>query len=78
MDGFIAGLAALAVAKQPMCASGSPTASMAVGSVQSSVTGTLTTTVDTTNSGTEEVPDRDPYLGLRACIAMLGVFPTRP
>jgi microcystin-dependent protein len=69
---------ALAVAKQPTYASGSPTAGMAAGSVQSTVTGTLTTTVNATNSGTDKVPVRDPYLGLRACIAMQGVFPSRP
>jgi microcystin-dependent protein len=69
---------ALAVAKQPTYASGSPTASMAGGSVQSTVTGTLTTTVDATNSGTDKVPVRDPYVGIKACIAMVGVFPSRP
>lgn len=42
------------------------------------LTGTLTTTVDATNSGTDKVPVRDPYLGLRACIAVEGVFPSRP
>jgi microcystin-dependent protein len=51
---------------------------MATGSVQSTVTGTLATTVNATNSGTDKVPVRDPYLGLRACIAMQGVFPSRP
>ena len=67
----------LAMAKQPAYASDAPNSAMAAGSVQSSVTGTLTTTVDSTNSGTDAVPVRDPYLGLKACIAMVGVFPAR-
>jgi microcystin-dependent protein len=51
---------------------------MAVGSVQSTVTdGSASTTVDATNSGTDSVPVRDPYLGMLACIALEGIFPSR-
>jgi len=70
--------ASLAMPKKDAYSSGSPTADMATGSVESTVTGgSATTTVDSTNSGTDSVPVRDPYLGLRACIALQGVFPSR-
>ena len=68
---------ALAVSKQPTYATSSPAVNMAAGSVNSTVTGTATTTVDETNSGTGKVPVRDPYLGLRACIALQGIYPPR-
>jgi microcystin-dependent protein len=69
---------ALAISKQPTYTSSSPATDMAAGSVQSTVTGgNATTTVDATNSGASPVPVRDPYLGLRACIALQGVFPSR-
>lgn len=70
--------ASLAMPKKAAYSSGSPTADMAAGSVQSTVTGgSATTTVDSTNSGTESVPVRDPYLGLLACIALQGIYPSR-
>jgi microcystin-dependent protein len=72
--------AALGVAKKQadQYVSGPPDTDMATGSVESTVTGgTATTTVDATNSGTSAVPVRDPYLGLRACIALQGIFPSR-
>ncbi len=70
--------ASLAMPKKDAYSSGSPTAEMSAGSVESTVTGgSATTTVDSTNSGTDSVPVRDPYLGLRACIALQGIFPSR-
>jgi microcystin-dependent protein len=69
---------ALAITKQPSYASASPATDMAAGSVQSTVTGgSATTTVDATNSGSSPVGVRDPFLGLRACIALQGIFPSR-
>jgi microcystin-dependent protein len=73
--------AALGVSKKQTAqyVSGPPDTNMAAGSVESTVTdGTATTTVNATNSGTSPVPVRDPYLGLRACIALQGIFPSRP
>jgi microcystin-dependent protein len=71
--------AALAVPKKDAYFSGSPDSDMAVGSVESSLTGgSAGTTVDSTNSGTDSVPVRDPYLGIRACIALEGIYPSRP
>jgi microcystin-dependent protein len=70
--------AALAAPKKDAYVSGPPNAEMAVGSVQSTVTdGSASTTVDATNSGTDSVPVRDPYLGMLACIALEGIFPSR-
>jgi microcystin-dependent protein len=71
--------AALGVSKKqaPAYASGPPNVQMAADSVSSTVTGTATTTIDPTNSGTSPVSVRDPYLGLMACIAVSGVFPPR-
>jgi microcystin-dependent protein len=71
--------ASLAVPKKEAYFSGPPDSDMAVGSVESSVTGgSAETTVDSTNSGTDSVPLRDPYLGIRACIALEGIYPSRP
>lgn len=73
--------AALATTKKStqVYAAGSPDQAMASGSVQTTISGgTGATTVDATNSGTSAVPVRDPYLGLKACIAMEGIFPSRP
>jgi microcystin-dependent protein len=59
-------------------AASTPNQAMAAGSVQSTVTGgTATTTVAATNSGTAPVSVRDPYLGLMACVALVGIFPPR-
>lgn len=70
--------ASLAVPKKEAYVSGSPDADMAVGSVQSAVTsGNASTEIDATDSGTDAVPVRDPYLGLRACIALFGIFPAQ-
>jgi microcystin-dependent protein len=72
--------AALATTKKqvPAYAASPPNQAMATGSVQSTVTGgTATTTVDATSSGTQPVSVRDPYLALRACIALQGIFPPR-
>jgi microcystin-dependent protein len=72
--------AALATTKKqaPVYVAGTPDQAMASGSVQSAVTGgTATTTVAATNSGTSPVSVRDPYLGLMACIALTGIFPSR-
>jgi microcystin-dependent protein len=71
--------AALGVSKKQSLnyVAAAPDVDMSAGSVQSTVTGTATTTVDATNSGSSPVPVRDPYLGLRACIALSGVFPSR-
>jgi microcystin-dependent protein len=70
--------ASLAVAKKETYSSNAPTTSMAAGSVQSTVTGgEVSTTVDATNSGTAAVSVRDPFLGLRACIALYGIFPSQ-
>lgn len=73
--------AALAVTKKSshVYAAASPDQAMASGSVQSTVTGgTATTTIDATNSGSSPVPVRDPYTALLACIAVEGIFPSRP
>jgi microcystin-dependent protein len=73
--------AALGVAKKQTAqyVTGPPDTDMAAGSVESTVTGgTATTTVDATNSGTSPVPVRDPYVALNACIALQGIFPSRP
>lgn len=73
--------AALAVTKRqaPVYSAGAPDQAMADGSVVSTaVGGTATTTLQATNSGTAAVPVRDPYLGMRACIALFGIFPTPP
>lgn len=70
--------ASLAMPKKDAYFSGPPTAVMAVGSVQSTVTsGSASTTVNSTNSGTTSVPVQDPYLGMRACIALQGIYPSR-
>jgi microcystin-dependent protein len=72
--------AALATTKKqvPVYATSTPNQAMASGSVQSTVTdGTATTTVAATNSGSTPVSVRDPYLGLMACVAITGVFPSR-
>jgi microcystin-dependent protein len=70
--------ASLGVPKKDAYFAGPPDSDMAVGSVESSVTGgSAETTVDSTNSGTDSVPVRDPYLGIRACIALVGIFPSR-
>ena len=70
--------ASLAMPKKEAYSSGSPTTDMAGGSVQSTVSGgTATTTVAATNSGTDSVPVRDPYLGMTACIALFGIYPSR-
>jgi microcystin-dependent protein len=71
--------ASLAVPKKDAYFSGPPDSDMGLASVQSSVTGgSAETTVESTHSGTDAVPVRDPYLGLRACIAVQGIFPPRP
>jgi len=70
----------LAVTKKQAAVYGAgvPNQAMAAGSVQSTLTnGTATTTVAATNSGTTPVPVRDPYLGLMACIALQGIYPSR-
>lgn len=72
--------AALATGKKqaPVYAASAPDQAMAAGSVQSTVTSsTATTTVAATSSGTTPVSVRDPYLALKACVALLGVFPPR-
>lgn len=72
--------AALGVSKKPGVdyVAATPNADMALGSVQSSVTGgTATTTIDATNSGTAPVSVRNPYLAMRACISLYGIFPVR-
>jgi microcystin-dependent protein len=72
--------AALATSKKStqVYAAGSPDQAMATGSVQTTISGgTGATTVDPTNSGATSVAVRDPYLGLKACIALEGVFPSR-
>jgi microcystin-dependent protein len=72
--------AALAVTKRqaPVYAAGTPDQAMADSSVISSaVGGTATTTLEATNSGTAAVPVRDPYLGMKACISLFGVFPSQ-
>lgn len=72
--------AALATTKKStqVYAAGSPDQAMASGSVQTTISGgTGATTVDATNSGTSPVAVRDPYVGLKACIALEGVFPPR-
>jgi len=71
--------AALATTKKSSQAyvAGSADQAMADGSVRSSVTaGTATTTINASGGG-QPFPVRDPYLGLRACIALQGVFPSR-
>lgn len=55
----------------------SPDQAMADGSVRSSVTGGTATTTISASGGGQPFPVRDPYLGLRACIALVGIFPTR-
>ena len=61
----------------PVYAAGSPDQAMADGSVRTSVTaGTATTTINASGGG-QPFPVRDPYLGLRACIALQGIFPSR-
>jgi microcystin-dependent protein len=73
--------AALAVTKRqsPAYAAGTPDQSMAYGSVVSTaVGGTATTTLEATSSGTAAVPVRDPYLGMKACMSLFGVYPIRP
>ena len=72
--------AALATTKKQVAvyAAGTPNQAMATGSVRSTVTGgTATTTVDATSSGTQPVSVRDPYLALKACIALQGIFPSQ-
>ena len=56
---------------------GSPDQAMADGSVRSSVTGGTATTTINASGGGQPFPVRDPYLGLRACIALVGIFPPR-
>lgn len=73
--------AALATTKKSsqVYASGTPDQAMASGSVQTTITGgTAATTVQATTGGTSPVPVRDPYLGLKACIALEGIYPSRP
>jgi len=70
---------ALAVTKRqaPIYTAGTPDQAMAAGSVVSTaVGGTATTTLEATNSGTAAVPVRDPYLGMKACISLFGVYPS--
>jgi microcystin-dependent protein len=72
--------AALAVTKRqaPIYAAGTPDQAMASGSVVSTaVGGTATTTLEATSSGTAAVTVRDPYLGMKACIALFGVYPSQ-
>lgn len=72
---------ALAVTKRqaPIYTNGTPDQAMAAGSVVSTaVGGTATTTLEATNSGTAAVPGRDPYLGMKACISLVGIYPSRP
>lgn len=72
---------ALGVAKKQVAAyaSAAPDVEMAAGSVTSTVSGgTAETTVDATNSGSAPVSVRDPYLTLQACIALDGIFRSRP
>jgi microcystin-dependent protein len=72
--------AALAVTKRqgPIYAAGTPDQAMANGSVVSTaVGGTATTTLEATNSGAAAVPVRDPYLGMKSCISLFGVFPSQ-
>ena len=60
-------------------AAGTPDQAMASGSVQTTITcGSAATTVQATTGGTSPVPVRDPYLGLKACIALEGIYPSRP
>jgi microcystin-dependent protein len=71
--------AALATTKKQVAvyAAGTPSQAMAAGSVQSSVTdGTATTTVATTG-GNQPFSVRGPYLALKACIALVGIFPSQ-
>lgn len=71
---------ALAVTKRqaPIYAAGAPDQAMADDSVRSTAAGgDATTTLDATSSGTSAVPVRDPYLGMKACIALFGVFPSQ-
>lgn len=73
--------AALGVTKKSNLAyvADAPDVDMAVGSVHSTATGgTATTTVNASESGGTPVPVRDPFLGLRACIAVEGIYPSRP
>ncbi len=66
-------------ANSPEYVASAPSVNMAAGSVRSSVTGgTATTTVDSTNSGGTPVPVRDPFVGLKACMAVEGIYPSRP
>jgi microcystin-dependent protein len=74
------GGAAVAVTKRqaPIYAAGTPDQAMADGSVLSTaVGGRATTTLEATDSGTAAVPVRDPYLGMKACISLFGVYPSR-
>lgn len=58
---------------------GIPNTAMASGSVQTSVLGgTATTIVDATTTVAQPFPVRNPYLAMRACIALTGVYPARP
>jgi microcystin-dependent protein len=73
--------AALATTKKSSAvyAAGTPDQAMASGSVKTTITGgDAATTVEATSSGTSPVSVRDPYVGLKACIALFGVFPSRP
>ena len=56
---------------------GSPDQAMADGSVRSVVTGGAATTTINASGGGQPFAVRDPYLGLRACIALVGIYPTR-
>ena len=70
---------ALAITRRqaPVYTAGTPNQAMADGSVLSAaVGGTATTTLEATDSGTATVPVRDPYLGMKACISLVGVYPS--
>ena len=71
---------ALAITKRqaPIYTAGTPNQAMADGSVLSTaVGGTATTTLEATDSGTATVPVRDPYLGMKACMSLFGIYPSR-
>lgn len=58
---------------------GVPNTAMAPGSVQTSVmAGTATTIVGATTTAAQPFPVRNPYLAMRACIALTGIYPARP
>jgi microcystin-dependent protein len=71
--------AALATTRKstPTYVAGSPDQAMASASVRSTVTGGTATTTINASGGGQPFSVRDPYLGLRACIALTGVFPPR-